>query len=489
VCPRPDCRPSVSAVSSADLTAGPPHSPVELNDANIWAPERPRGGVTARLRRALSDADDIDPSAPSEAPGPASPSAVLDDENAAVVVSQTDLHVSEEPFVNVHMQRVVPDIPPMLTATTLQRDEAAPKAGATRGVADVTGLEEAFDAGMLAALDVGMPVPFAVLMGQAALGVCVSQFGPVPSHPSSRAAVDKDYEALVNAVACTVETDLACFLRPEFAHGLGKAGAPLESLRAFMAPVSVMASASAALHSTAAPTLVNGDLGAADPAVFRDALNEFRSDVLAPFSFHGLEDSGPAMAAKNSMMIMASQIDGFSRRFDPAVIARVVRMIRSAEAMGGRLHVTGIGKPQHVAQYAASLLSSVGTPCTFLHGTEVTHGSAGQVISGDIVFAISNSGSTREMLDAVVAVKQMGAQVVAVTGGLNSKLAQASDVVLDAKVDEEGGGLGLAPRASIAVEVLVFAALSAALEEARHLSKREYHRRHPAGALGQRSKQ
>ena len=59
------------------------------------------------------------------------------------------------------------------------------------------------------------------------------------------------------------------------------------------------------------------------------------------------------------------------------------RIARAVEQGGGRVHVTGIGKPEHVARYAASVLSSTGTPATFLHGTEVRHGSAGQVVSGD----------------------------------------------------------------------------------------------------------
>ena len=58
--------------------------------------------------------------------------------------------------------------------------------------------------------------------------------------------------------------------------------------------------------------------------------------------------------------------------------------------------MTGVGKPEHVARYAASLLCSVGTQATFLHATETLHGSLGQVDPRDVVIAISNSGNTRE---------------------------------------------------------------------------------------------
>ena len=62
-------------------------------------------------------------------------------------------------------------------------------------------------------------------------------------------------------------------------------------------------------------------------------------------------------------------------------------------------------------------------------------------------------------------------------------------MVLEAGTTREGGGLDLAPRASVAAELLVLAALSAALEEARGFDKAAYHARHPAGALGRRSKE
>jgi D-arabinose 5-phosphate isomerase GutQ len=59
--------------------------------------------------------------------------------------------------------------------------------------------------------------------------------------------------------------------------------------------------------------------------------------------------------------------------------------------------------------------------------------------------------------------------------------------VLDAGVAQEGGGLGLAPRASAAAELVVVAALSAALEHARGLTRAEYHALHPSGELGKKS--
>ncbi len=195
----------------------------------------------------------------------------------------------------------------------------------------------------------------------------------------------------------------------------------------------------------------------------------------------------PPHEALASFDVALEELSALRHRLDPAGFDRAVALVCEAERRGGRLHVTGIGKPEHVAAYAASLLSSTGTAATFLHGTEVVHGSAGQVRPHDVVIAISNSGETPEMLAAADAVRALGAQLIAVTGAVGSPLAHRADAVLDAGTLREGGGLGLAPRASVAAEVLVLAALSAALESQRGFTRADYHARHPAGALGRRS--
>jgi arabinose-5-phosphate isomerase len=192
-------------------------------------------------------------------------------------------------------------------------------------------------------------------------------------------------------------------------------------------------------------------------------------------------------AALAAFDIALEELTTLRERLDPGSFDAAIELILAAEAQGGRVHVTGIGKPEHVAHYAASLLSSTGTPATFLHGTEAIHGSAGQIVAGDVVIAISNSGET-ELVETVHAVQALGAGVIAVTGNAGSALGKAADRVLEAGTAREGGGLGLAPRASVAAEVLVLAALSAALEESKGFDKAAYHARHPAGALGRKSK-
>jgi arabinose-5-phosphate isomerase len=226
-----------------------------------------------------------------------------------------------------------------------------------------------------------------------------------------------------------------------------------------------------------------------DPAAARARVVELYDGAplaLGPLPEAG-EDARPGEALE-AFDVALSELGRLRERLGREAFDRSVALVRAAEREGGRVHVTGVGKPEHVARYAASLLASTGTPASFLHATEAVHGSAGQVVAGDVVIAISNSGETEELLRAVEAVRALGARVVAVTGALHAPLARAAEAVLDAGVAREGGGLGLAPRASVAAELLVLAALSAALEVERGFSRRDYHARHPAGALGRLSR-
>ena len=171
---------------------------------------------------------------------------------------------------------------------------------------------------------------------------------------------------------------------------------------------------------------------------------------------------------------------------DKDAIGTAAEIIQASIRQGGRLHVTGIGKPGHIAGYIASLITSTGTPAYFLHGTEAVHGSSGQLVAGDVVIAISNSGNTDEMMATVFCAQDNGCKIIGVTGNAKSRLAGASDVVLLADVVPagEGGPLNRAPRNSILAETLVMQMLSVVLQAEAHVTPEEYVKHHPHGALG-----
>ena len=183
--------------------------------------------------------------------------------------------------------------------------------------------------------------------------------------------------------------------------------------------------------------------------------------------------------------ISLKEFNDFASSINKASLKKAADLILEAKENGNRLHITGIGKPAHIATYAASLISSTGTPTYFLHGTEAVHGSCGQLTKGDVVICISNSGETSELKATALAVKNNGCKVISVTGNPESWLGRFGEVCLTAGVNHEGGVLNRAPRASILAETYILQCLSVLLQEKSDLTPEKYVKCHPGGALGQ----
>ena len=190
-------------------------------------------------------------------------------------------------------------------------------------------------------------------------------------------------------------------------------------------------------------------------------------------------------ALEKFLEIAKSELDTVFDSLKNDTFDRVTEMILKAQSHGNRLHITGIGKPAHVANYIASLFSSVGTPTYFLHGTEAVHGSCGQLAEEDVVICISNSGNTAELKATAAAVRNYGCKIIAVTGNKDSWLAKFADCHIFAGVRHEGGPLNRAPRNSYLVETLVLQCISVVLQEHVNLTPAQYVKRHPGGTLGQ----
>ena len=152
----------------------------------------------------------------------------------------------------------------------------------------------------------------------------------------------------------------------------------------------------------------------------------------------------------------------------------------------GRVIVTGIGKSGHIARKIAATLASTGTPAYFVHAAEAAHGDLGMITPEDVVLALSNSGSSEELLMIVPLVKRQGARLIAMTGKSDSPLARQADAHLEAAVAEEACPLNLAPTASTTAALALGDALAVALLDARGFAAEDFARSHPGGALGRR---
>jgi arabinose-5-phosphate isomerase len=152
----------------------------------------------------------------------------------------------------------------------------------------------------------------------------------------------------------------------------------------------------------------------------------------------------------------------------------------------GRVVVTGMGKSGHIGRKIAATLASTGSPAFFLHPAEALHGDLGMVGQGDVVLALSYSGESDELRAILPALKRRASVLIAMTGGKESRLAQAADIVLDVSVTKEACPLNLAPTTSTTVMLALGDALAVATMEARGFGSEDYAKLHPAGSLGRR---
>src|SRR5690606_26230029 len=152
----------------------------------------------------------------------------------------------------------------------------------------------------------------------------------------------------------------------------------------------------------------------------------------------------------------------------------------------GRVVVTGMGKSGHIARKIAATLSSTCSPAMFVHPAEASHGDLGMITDSDVVLALSNSGTTEELMTILPLIKRKGVPLISMTGNEESILARSADVHIDASVVEEACPLGQAPTASTTVALVLGDALAMALLEARGFTKEDFAFSHPGGRLGRR---
>lgn len=197
----------------------------------------------------------------------------------------------------------------------------------------------------------------------------------------------------------------------------------------------------------------------------------------APEADHGAE---ALASARRVIRIEAEALEAASERLGDN-FSRAVETLFRCE---GRIVVIGMGKSGQICRKIAATLASTGTSSLFVHAAEASHGDLGMLTRGDVCIAISNSGTTREVVDLLPSMKRIRTPIIAITGGLDSPLAESADILLDSSIREEACPLGLAPTASTTVQLAIGDALAVALLERRGFSSDDFAKLHPGGALG-----
>lgn len=152
----------------------------------------------------------------------------------------------------------------------------------------------------------------------------------------------------------------------------------------------------------------------------------------------------------------------------------------------GRVIISGMGKSGIIGRKIAATLTSTGTAAMFLHPAEGMHGDLGAVHKDDVVICISKSGNTSELFQIFPVLKRIGVPIISIVGNRRSRIAERSDIVLDASVKEEACPFNLAPTSSTTAALVIGDALAVALLKRRNFTAEQFAMFHPGGSLGKK---
>ncbi|GAB7022616.1 KpsF/GutQ family sugar-phosphate isomerase [Salidesulfovibrio brasiliensis] len=195
--------------------------------------------------------------------------------------------------------------------------------------------------------------------------------------------------------------------------------------------------------------------------------------------------AGVSKWVETARRVLDTEIDGLKAVRDQ-LDGGFTKAVEAMASCTGRVVITGVGKSGLVGRKIAATLSSTGTPAFFLHPVEGAHGDMGMIRDEDVVLAISNSGNTDEVNAILPTLKSLGATIVCLVGKQGSRMAELSDIVIEARVPREACPMGLAPTASTTAHLAVGDALAVSLMEHKSFKESDFQRFHPGGSLGQR---
>lgn len=165
-------------------------------------------------------------------------------------------------------------------------------------------------------------------------------------------------------------------------------------------------------------------------------------------------------------------------------------IVRHTHQNNGKLIMSGMGKAGQIAENIATTFCSTGTISVFLHPSEAQHGDLGLISPEDIMFLISNSGKTREILELIDLTKILVPEMkfIVLTSDPDSPLAKEADICILTGNPKEVCPLGLTPTTSTTVMTTIGDMLVIRTMERIGFTVEEYAKRHHGGYLGSLSR-
>lgn len=189
-------------------------------------------------------------------------------------------------------------------------------------------------------------------------------------------------------------------------------------------------------------------------------------------------------SARKTLTIEAQGLNALAAALDHDLGANLVHAVEVILKASGRVIVSGMGKSGHIARKIAATMASTGTPASFVHPAEASHGDLGMITTSDVVVMLSNSGESAELKDMLNYCARFSVPMIAITANAASTMGRAADITLQIPKVQEACPNGLAPTTSTLLQLALGDALAMALLEAKGFSADDFRNYHPGGKLG-----
>ncbi|VVU95022.1 SIS domain [seawater metagenome] len=146
----------------------------------------------------------------------------------------------------------------------------------------------------------------------------------------------------------------------------------------------------------------------------------------------------------------------------------------------------GVGKSENYGKHMADMLKSLGYSSFLLNHTDCLHGDLGCIKPNDIVFIISKSGKSQELIKPSEYIKKKGGQIIGLfceKDNILNKLCHKT-IILPRPIEMDPG-FNLVPTTSIIVYNIFLSLLIRHLFAIDEINLEKYGSNHPAGHIGQ----
>ncbi len=184
---------------------------------------------------------------------------------------------------------------------------------------------------------------------------------------------------------------------------------------------------------------------------------------------------------ERTLKIESDSIRAVSEKCDYQVLENVIREFASCT---GKVILTGCGTSGEAAKKIAHTLCCVECGAVFISPSEALHGGLGLFQKEDIAVLISKGGQTIELDNMLKVLKEKNIKIVSVTEGVESVLAQESDIFLQIPITREADDFNVLATSSTLCVIALFDAIAIEVGRMKKFSLKNFAVIHPGGAVG-----